>query len=604
MKQNKALISIGMCFLLVLQLAHVAWIVETDAFSSAEGFFPDKENPHSSSYRPLNLTSYNRITEIHELDVCKNDTILHHLETGCETEYTRDESWWEAVDNDKFIYQKSNTNQLGGNNIIELDSKVYLGDEFMGLSYTSVSFVINLIYYRYEQEPYWRNISIYNFFNDEWDSKTDSVLPHGGEGESLSFSWTPVHSYWHYLNEDEGGWYWRFSWRSNATNDPLTYNIQEVWFQYANMLGDLPTYEMFPLFDAHLAVPEGTYPRVSDSFNLFLEESSDNAYFFETASVVISNHTWNEEFHFSYIGDAWRSSISASTLSRGNYTLYFEVSNVNSLEACAVSTLRIYADPPEPFTLNTTADPFLHPVPYITLTWETSENADFYEIYSSPDEIIEVTENTTLIASSLTNNSHDFTLEDGGYYFIVRAINDADFILSNSVLVNISARPFPFELTVSHAKILPLSPYYLNWTNSTNSHYYNVYIAPYFLSSPLDLTYFSETVKIRDELTTLSTRISGHFDEAIHYYIVVAFNEYGNFTSNCVNITITEEIDDDPNGIDDDPTDKEDPINWFLWIALLAGILSLVIIVDYLVLRIRRKRKPRTQPKNWIEPLH
>ena len=121
----------------------------------------------------------------------------------------------------------------------------------------------------------------------------------------------------------------------------------------------------------------------------------------------------------------------------------------------------------------------------------------------------------------------------------------------------------------------------LFWTTSLNTDNYSIYINSIFLSNT-DGTFYSIT----------------DFEDGTYYFIIVAFNEYGNESSNCISVI----VDIETETTDDDDDDDDDDLPFFL-LGFFGGsfgldgrlsiILAFAIIYIYYSGSIKYKKKGR-----------
>ncbi len=168
------------------------------------------------------------------------------------------------------------------------------------------------------------------------------------------------------------------------------------------------------------------------------------------------------------------------------------------------------------------------------LTWTTSSYANNYSVYRSSSYITVIDGSVTLLANEIT----DLTLalsgcNDGTYYFIVVAHNDAGDTLSNCIEINVELPP-PGDFTLSSNAGNPDNNgiFELSWTTASEANNYSVYRSSSFITV-ID----GSVTLLANEITDLTWALSGYVD-GTYYFIVVAHNNNGDTLSNCVEITV------------------------------------------------------------------
>ncbi len=168
------------------------------------------------------------------------------------------------------------------------------------------------------------------------------------------------------------------------------------------------------------------------------------------------------------------------------------------------------------------------------LTWDISERASNYSVFSHSNYITEINGSLVLIAEEITN----LTLElngytDGIYYFIVVAHNIHGFNLSNCITVIIKVIPGNFTLTSNADNPDTDGVFDLIWTTSWEANNYSVYL---HISYIADIN--ESIILLADSITDLTFYVSG-FSDGSYYFIIVAHNKNGDTLSNCIMITVS-----------------------------------------------------------------
>jgi len=176
--------------------------------------------------------------------------------------------------------------------------------------------------------------------------------------------------------------------------------------------------------------------------------------------------------------------------------------------------------PPDSFTLTSNADNPDRDGKF-DLSWTDSEHANTYSVY----------QNNTLIESGIT--AHTYPIEvfiDGNYDFKVIAFNDYGNITSNEITVNVEIiipqppTPNSFTLTSNAENPDMDGTFTLYWSESTHANSYSVYC---------------DDILLESGLTTLNYIIFydiGSYIDGNYNFKIVAFNDYGNMSSNEITI--------------------------------------------------------------------
>ncbi|KKN13246.1 hypothetical protein LCGC14_1008370, partial [marine sediment metagenome] len=165
----------------------------------------------------------------------------------------------------------------------------------------------------------------------------------------------------------------------------------------------------------------------------------------------------------------------------------------------------------------------------VNFTWTASQSADSYELYI----------NNSLYKENITDNSYVVNnLDTNDYKMFVTAINEAGQYNSNEVVVIVRRIPSSFSLTTDASSPDTDGMFELIWTKSSYTSYYVLYNSSTFISeidtSVLILYNFTPSL----DLPTYRYSISD-LNNGTYYYKIIAFNEYGNFSTNCTQITVS-----------------------------------------------------------------
>ncbi len=165
------------------------------------------------------------------------------------------------------------------------------------------------------------------------------------------------------------------------------------------------------------------------------------------------------------------------------------------------------------------------------LTWSESYETNNYSIYTSSSFINTISE-AVLLQDGITDLNYTITgkMSDEFYYMVV-AFNNNGNTTSNCILVDVKIPPEPFSLTVDPASPVYSGDFNLTWSKSNGADNYTVFESDSFISE-IDR---SQTL-IQQDITELNWSISTY--KGVWYYIVVAYNETGNITSNCISVDV------------------------------------------------------------------
>lgn len=173
-------------------------------------------------------------------------------------------------------------------------------------------------------------------------------------------------------------------------------------------------------------------------------------------------------------------------------------------------------NPPNPFTLTSNADtPDIDG--FFTLYWISSENSDNYSIYKDG----------VLFNSGWIYTEYYMIIDSNGHYnFTVIAFNEYGNTSSNEITIIVEIppppKPNPFMLT-SNANNPDMDGIFtLYWTESTHTDTYSIY---------------QNDILVDNKLTTLHYDIRIYLDGSYNFK-VIAINDYGNMSSNEVNVNI------------------------------------------------------------------
>jgi len=182
-----------------------------------------------------------------------------------------------------------------------------------------------------------------------------------------------------------------------------------------------------------------------------------------------------------------------------------------------------------------------------SLNWTNSPEALNYSLYRHSSYISEINESLTLLATNLTNLS--FILTDhpnGQYFFVIESHNHYGDTSSNCIRVTIDADyPPPGNFTLSTNAGSPNADgsFTLTWTSSDGVDNYSLYRHSSFISEINDTV-----ILIANEITDLAYKLEG-YEDGVYYFIIVAHNNYGDTSSNCVKVVVGDHPSETPSAI-------------------------------------------------------
>ena len=245
-----------------------------------------------------------------------------------------------------------------------------------------------------------------------------------------------------------------------------------------------------------------------------------------------------------------------------NGTFYFVAVAFNDfgdkISNCINVTVAIPPDPPNPpdppdppgnFAISSNAS---NPDEdgNFTLTWTISNGANNYSIYAYTSYITEINESLILVVKEVGTFSTPIrVVANGTFYFVAVAFNDFGNTTSNciNVTVALSQNPDPpdppnppnpsslpgiFVISSNANDPEEDGNFTLEWTSSEGADNYSVYQYSRYITEIND-----NLTLLLEEVANLSLTLSG-CSNGTYYFVVVAFNDFGNTTSNCINLTI------------------------------------------------------------------
>jgi hypothetical protein len=208
---------------------------------------------------------------------------------------------------------------------------------------------------------------------------------------------------------------------------------------------------------------------------------------------------------------------------------------------------------PEDFVLSSNASS-LDADGTFNLSWTEAIDADNYSIYQSDEIITEI--NGSVNELELGNTNRIYLVEnlvEGPYYFMVVAFNKYGNTSSNNIHITVQFPPGSFTIDQPSPAINSDGIITLSWSTSLRTDNYSIYrsnlsISDYKVSGHL----------LYEGLENNSCTIAEEVEDGTHFFIMVALNEVGEYSSNCISImvkklpgsfTLSTEV---PAGTDDD----------------------------------------------------
>ncbi|MFX0132205.1 MAG: SBBP repeat-containing protein [Candidatus Hodarchaeota archaeon] len=280
--------------------------------------------------------------------------------------------------------------------------------------------------------------------------------------------------------------------------------------------------------------------------------------------------------------DKWNTNrtFEVKNLAKGVYYFLVEAhNNYGNTTSNCIEIRIIY--PPENFVLNDHPD---NPDGdgKINLTWGIATDSDNYSIYSHTNFIHKIENNGTLVVEGLINNSfliQDLTNQD--IYYVAIAYNLGGKKQSNCIQVVVRRIPDNFSLTSTATNPDTDGKFDLVWIRSEFTHNYTIYYSSSFIDKIDD-----DNVKIlldqyEPEFVWPSYKYNAEgWESGTYYFMVVAVNQYGNFSSNCINVVIKIPLIPEEG---DSKDRKRDDSNWFeelaVYIAPSIFIVCLAVLI-------------------------
>jgi len=333
-------------------------------------------------------------------------------------------------------------------------------------------------------------------------------------------------------------------------------------------------------------------PDTDGTFTLTWKKSSDanNYSVFQYDSYITEiNESLSE-----LINESQKLSYHVSGLNEGKY--YFIVLSYNNFGNASSDCIKIIVKyPPGAFYLSVNAT-----YPDIdgnfTLSWTLSDRADNYSIYVYNNLITEINVSVIELINGVKNRTFFISnLTTGDYYYAIVAYNKVGNNLSNCVHVLVGRTPLSFKLTSDAENPDIDGSFNLIWTNSEFSINYTIYYSQKLI------TKINKTVEILEKGLTPAIPQSqyqikvNNWKDGTYYFIVFAFNKFGNCSSNCIIVKINTPKEEDNN---EDSIPKHIDIYFPIYEIIMAAIFASLLFLLVLLVKIKKSNK-RTRPLNY-----
>jgi len=169
-----------------------------------------------------------------------------------------------------------------------------------------------------------------------------------------------------------------------------------------------------------------------------------------------------------------------------------------------------------------------------TLSWTESIDADNYSVYQSNNYITQIDGSVSHLEIGNTNRTHLVTnLAEGPYYFMVVAFNIYGNTSSNNLHVTVQYPPGNFVLDQPDPPFNTDGIITLSWASSINADNYSIYRSTTSITD-----YKVSGILMNEGLENTSCTVAEEVEDGTHFFIVVAFNEAGDTSSNCITIIV------------------------------------------------------------------
>ena len=169
-----------------------------------------------------------------------------------------------------------------------------------------------------------------------------------------------------------------------------------------------------------------------------------------------------------------------------------------------------------------------------TLSWTEAIDADNYTVYQSNSVITDIDGSVSQLEIGNTNRTHLVeNLAEGPYYFMVVAFNIYGNTSSDNIHVTVQFPPGGFTLDQPDPPINTNGIISVSWSSSIRADNYSIYRS----TSPI-FDYKVDGILVNEGIEELSSTIAEEVEDGTHFFIIVAFNEVGETTSNGITIIV------------------------------------------------------------------
>lgn len=168
-----------------------------------------------------------------------------------------------------------------------------------------------------------------------------------------------------------------------------------------------------------------------------------------------------------------------------------------------------------------------------TVIWTRSLDANNYTLYQYDKFITDINSSLSILVTETTNQNFSlYNVEEGTYYYIAVAHNNYGNTTSNCFQTKVQHIPGNFTLIDILPNPNPDGTFNLTWTRASGIDNYSIYV------------HNKKIVEIDNNGTLITKGLSEHcylitdLETGDYYFIVLAHNEVGSSSSNCVLIKI------------------------------------------------------------------
>lgn len=349
---------------------------------------------------------------------------------------------------------------------------------------------------------------------------------------------------------------------------------------FGDIMGDIPLIKYSPIPDDFILSTDAGYPDADGELTLSWEKSRDaiNYTIFQNNSKLVEGVA--------------NQSLTLNSLAEGyyNYTL-IAVNDYGNTSSNMVFVWVQYL--PGSFQLSHNAShPYDTDGNYL-INWSVSLRADNYSIYNHTSFIYEIDNNGTLVAEGLTDLNYTFTnASTGEYYYVVIAQNEGGDNMSNCIHVSVGRIPLNFTLSSDADTIDADGRFNLTWTISNLATKYSLYWSYSCFTTLGSGVYFRQNFTVGEipESGYYEIKMSG-WSDGTYYFVLIARNQYGNYTSNCVKVTV-----EFPTEEQKKKDEKDAPlfdISPYLPYIILTSLVAILILLYFINIK-RKKASFRT----------